>query len=320
VGGGGVSVTYEFGSGSYDLAFKMPVLSTGQYIEVKSNSAFTASDRALSEASASIRIGKTADGFEIKLKNNAGYSIEEYGFDYESAAVRVRIIVHNEFITVMFNSRWVRTFALAYVWHPYEIDLHMKASTNITVTEIVRSELDDWREVIAVDVETTGSNAVDAVIGRKPISMWARYDGTVCFAYDPIRETVEIEHVSSVIKTMEENDGLCSDAMIYSERVAVALEEEVLEDYGFITRLLRYADLEFGAIVAGKHAMEIAKQAVHYHEIRGRFKPEAEINDILFYDAVMGDDWSHVSGYFIAETMSVNITDVHSSSFGGRGL
>jgi len=295
-----VSVTYEFGSGSYDLAFKMPILSTGQYIEVKSNSAFTASDRALSEASASIRIGKTADGFEIKLKNNAGYSIEEYGFDYESAAVRVRIIVHNEFITVMFNSRWVRTFALAYVWHPYEIELYMKASTNITVTEI--------------------SNAVDAVIGRKPISMWARYDGTVCFAYDPIRETVEIEHVSSVIKTMEENDGLCSDAMIYSERVAVALEEEVLEDYGFITRLLRYADLEFGAIVAGKHAMEIAKQAVHYHEIRGRFKPEVEINDILYYDAVMGDDWSHVSGYFIAETMSVNITDVHSSSFGGRGL
>jgi len=296
----------------------MPVLTTGQYIEVKSDSAFTADDREESGRCGVIEIKKTADGFTITLEDMSGSTIEAYSFDYAAAAVDVRVTAHNQFITITFNGRWIRTFALSYVWHPYEITLSLRASANITVTNIVRTELDDWREVIEVDVESTGMNAMDAVIDRKPISVWPRYDGSVCFAYDPERETAEIINVSSVIKTTEENDGLCSDALIYSDQAAVALDEETLESYGFITRLMRYADLEFGAIVAGVHAQEMARQSVLYHEIRGRFNPEAELNDILFYDAIMGDDFSHVSGYFIAESIGLNITDVSGCSMGGR--
>jgi hypothetical protein len=304
-----MTVTYFFGKGGYDLHFHMPSLSTGQWVGVRCDSAFTNSDLDDEDATGTVRIKKTATGFQVILLDTSGAQIDLYGFDYPDVATDVRVTVHNDTISVIFGDFWAVTLWLKATRHAETPAVYMLASGAITVTDIRLTELCDCQDKISVDIETSAANAIASVIDRRPIEQWSLYDGSLCFAYDPPVQTLpRVEHAWSIEQIEERNDRAGSDGIAYHQGTAVVVDEDALEELGFATRTFRFTGMEHGAITATRKLMEKARQDRKRHLIRRQMLPALELFDRVEFGIMSAGGIAFMDGVMIVDRLTFGLT------------
>lgn len=299
---------YDFGVGGYDIEFTAPDLTNGQWIRVASRAGVTATDvAAKTSAETHVDIGMTGGLYYISVLDRAHAEVDRYYATNLTHLGRVRIVFHNEFITVYIQGYWVHTFWFDNIYHPEDQDIRMSASGSIAVTDIRLKELADWREAIFVDMETSSQNAISSVILQRPIDIRSDHDGGLVFEYDPDRSTETLHFVRRYDVNLQDNTQGCSDAIVYFTNAAVVIDDDFSEQVGFVTRMYRFPDLDNGAIKAATLAQRRARQARKLHTVVCRFHPRLEVGDIASVAFPATGALVSVEGDFIVEAINFNM-------------
>lgn len=311
-------IAYDFGVGGYNLSFVMPELASGQWVGVKSNIGVTYDDIASPATSINtIRVGKDASGNYISILDRDNNLVERYtGFPNFG---KVRIIFHNEFVTVYVDDAWIHTFGFGYIYHPEAPTIDLLASGNITITNIRLQELADWREAIFVDMETDSMNAISSVILQRPVDIRSSFDGALVFEYDPPRSTVTITDAKEHQYALTDSRQGCSDAITYFTKVAVTVDPKYAEQFGFVTRMYRFPDLDNGAIAASKIQQRRSREGSYLHSVRTRIRPELEVGDILRLQVTPDGGGAAIDKSFIVERITLQVGDgINATTIDGR--
>lgn len=313
-----MTVTHYLETGGFDLRFTLPALTAGQWVAVQCDSAFTAVDVAASAPTGTIKIAKTASGYEIVVLDSDDVEVDVFEFERDSGAAVVRVVVYNHAISLQFDDAWVATLFIEHVRHAEVSTVSMLASGSITVTSVLLAELGHGREPIWIDVEMTGYNVISGVIGDRPIKTWAVYDGAVNFAYTPDDDIGYVVDALSV-ETIKSSQGkAASDGLVFHENMALVLDEMALEEVGFVTRALRFSGLEHGAIVAAEKMMAEGRLARRQYLATTRLRPEMEPYDLAQLWIGDGRGIDAVHGRMLVEQLQVLVSREVTCTLRGR--
>jgi len=301
---------YDFGTGGADIEFDVSTLSSGNSVEVvfgmqvaQTNGTFTS----IESGKTYVKVTQGSSACELTVTCNSN-TFRTFDYPY-TANGHIRVIAHSYYITVYINRKWAHTFHFPYVSYRTERYVALSSASNETVTNIRLKELADWREAIFIDMESSGLNAISSVILQRPVEIQPRYTGTLAFSYDPDRSEVTLIKA----KVIEENKGIdsmvASDAIVYFSDVAVVTSEEVARDYGFITRMYRFPDLEQDAIQAARITVEDAIRKSRMMRWSSRYNPELELGDIAVFSFNKVGTGTAISKKAIVESIRINVGD-----------
>lgn len=260
------------------------------------------------------------DGMWIKIERSSTYHVFSYGI-YGSATPieqyryrlvsQVRYLLHDKFLTVYGDDKWVYTFSLSYM--DYQDDPNIRFTTNIGSGAYLSAkhyELSDWREAVWIDIDSSPSSALSSVIQERPIDIVGRIDGSVDFFYDPvIRSTVTMDGLLTRRHpiTYSYSPKAASDTIIYYMDVMTYIDEDAARDAGFSTRILRVPNLENGALRAAQVDARKARQSRERHDMTSRFHPQIETGDKISVRYTVPGIGISVSEAFIVEGVSYRV-------------
>lgn len=316
-----MGIVYDFGVGGYDISYDVFSLTAPSYVAVSSKIAVTAADAAEpATAKNSVIVGRDSTGYYLSVQDKDKVELERYYDELMSALGTVRIVFHNEFVTVYVDHRWIHTFAYPKVYHPEEPEVSMYASGAIEIENIRLRELADWREAIFIDLETTGQNALSSVILQRPVTNVSNWRGNLVFFYNPQRTEVAVDKIREIGIDEADNNAGSSDGIVYFTNTAVVVDPEFAKRMGFVTRVYRLPDLDNGAIMATKIIQRQARQdLIRFRDFGIRFNPKVEIGDIAVINFNASGTGTDVTGKAIVEAMSFSIADGECSmSINGR--
>lgn len=300
-------ITYLLGLGGYDLQFTIASLASGQELRVFSNSAFVSGDFADANRRAYVGIKNNAGAYELYLRDTALTALEFFPMTQTSLGV-VRVIAHNEFVSVYVDRVWVHTWALSYIYHPENISVGIILSTGTaTVISTLLRELSDWRENVWVEIDSTSANAISSIVNQRPVDIWSDYRGYVNYAYEYSRSTFDMEFVYRHVIDREDTNG-SSDGLLYGDAAAPVVDTSFMGDYGFVTRVYRLPDVESGPIRAIKHFQELGRQRTKKHSIDSRIFPSVEIGDIVSVAKTLSGTGTAFSEDAIVEDLRISIS------------
>jgi len=300
-------VIYLLGLGGYDLQFTIASLASGQELRVFSNSAFVSGDFADANRRAYVGIKNNAGAYELYLRDTALNVLEFFPMTQTSLGV-VRVIAHNEFVSVYVDRVWVHTWALSYIYHPEDISVGIVLSTGTaTVTNTLLRELSDWRENVWVEIDSTSANAISSIINQRPVDIWSDYRGYVNYVYEYTRSTFDMEFVDRHLIDRDDTVG-SSDGLLYGNAAAPVVDTDFMTDYGFVTRVYRLPDVESGPIRAIKHFQELGRQRTKKHSIDSRIFPSVEIGDIVSVAKTLSGTGTAFSEDAIVEDLRISIS------------
>ena len=264
-----VSGDYLVGSLSYaeglDLRFDVPTQTT---VKAKVNIVPIGTE----ETQLEVRITHLGtDNYEISLRElPTDILVERRQIYLVTAANKFRILFHDNFVTVYMNDRWMHTFSVNDLAYPVTTNVYLNGT--FTATNIRLLELSDWREAIYIDLETDGISAISNIIQERPVEQFRLPDGSVSFAYEPTRDQLAQlfnprEHVwDEVIPTTA-----ASDAIIYTASEVKSLQfESFAENFGFLTRIYRFPNLNVGAYRAAQVLLQRLYEQSIMHRLRIR--------------------------------------------------
>jgi hypothetical protein len=311
---------YDFGVGGYDVVFTAPDLSSGQWIRVSSKAGITATDVASPlSAKTIVQVGYLGGKYYLSVLDKSAITVDTYTSQDLAHLGAVRIVFHNEFITVYVQDYWIHTFWFDSIYHPEEQEVKMSASGSLAITNVRLKELADWREAIFVDMETSSQNAISSVILQRPIDIRSGHDGEMIFEYDPPRSTETVKFVRQYTTSESETGAGCSDAVVYFTNAAVVIDDDYAEQVGFVTRMYRFPDLDNGAIRAARIAQKRARQSRKMHTATCRFHPRLEVGDIASIAFPATSTSRPIVSSFIVESIDFNMENgVQSMKISGR--
>jgi len=313
---------YDFGTGGFDLEFRISSLSTGQQVIVCSKVAVTADDAATPSTAKSYIVIDRPDAssydFIVKDKNNV--AVDAFRTTYAALGV-VRVVFHNQFCSVYVDHKWVYTFAFATVYHPEDPVVGLKTNgASITVYDIRLKELADWREAIFLDLETSTKNAISSAILQRPVEIYPNYEGKLRFVYNPSRETISLENIRSHRRVESADVPMgCSDALVSFTYVTVVNDLLYAKNVGFTSRFYRLPDLDNGAVMAARVLQERARESRISHALTCRIDPRVEVGDIVQVSETLSGTGTLVSHDIIVESANFQISEgKQSMSIQGR--
>ena len=299
-------VTYLLGLGGYDVSFNIASIASGQEVRVFSNSAFDSADFADANRRAYVGIKNNSGAYELYLRNTALAVLNFFPLT-QTVSGLVRVIAHNEFVSVYVNRVWVHTWALSYVYHPENITVGIVLSTGTaTVTDTLLRELSDWRENAWIEIDSTSMNAISSIINQRPIDIWSDYRGYMKFSYTYTRPTFNLEFVHRHVIDTADSAG-SSDGILYGDAAAPVIDDSFLSDYGFVTRVYRLPDVETGPVRAINHYQELGRQRTKLHSTETRLFASLEIGDIASNIRTLSGTGTAIDEQFIVEELSINI-------------
>jgi hypothetical protein len=243
---------------------------------------------------------------------------QQWDFPYENYyAYNFRVVMHNTFITVSADNRWVHTFGFPFVHYPETIMVDIYGNGDITLDNLHVIELCDWREAVFFEIENTPSNAISSVIQERPVDILGKNDGSVAFFYEPTvrdevlpifssgspsgKSTVSQHRISSGSK-----GPVASDAIVYGYDVMTMIDKKAAKNYGFMTKVIRVPNIDSGLRKAATSILTRAADSYRYHQAIIRFLPQLEVGDIvsIFYNLPATGTAFQES--FIVENMTIN--------------
>jgi hypothetical protein len=305
--------------GGYDVHFELPALSASQWLAVY------ASDLLIYDGT------ETTENLDIGFRNNGG-TLEVYAYPDQdiydpvyvktplgvSTAHSVRVLFHEEFISVYADNIWLHTFAYPedhLHWPDDELDMYMYSSAAKTVTTCTVVELFDWREAIYVESEISAQSAIGSVIQERPVEIFPTSDGGLSFSYNLKRDT--ITYTTAITKVIfrrhEEKDQgnkeAGSDAIVYYKDIDFVTDNSFADDQGFLTRVLKLSTLETGASRAAQILLEKANEHQYMHTIQMRPDMRIEYGDILSFTYTLTGTGTSIQRDVIVEGITMAITE-----------
>ncbi len=300
-----MSETFNFGTGSFDLWFTMPALSTGQWVRVICDSAVTAGDVGDADASATIQIERTATGYDLSMLSKSGSRVDKISIAAPAGACRVRVNCRNNAFSIILGRWWGHTFIVRTVSHRERPAVYLSASAALTVTDILLVELSDGHDEVSIDIENTTANAISSVINGRPISTWSVFDGSICYAYDVPAQEIKVQRVATYNRRRALTPYAAADLVVFHQNTAVLSDAESLATWGFLTRVFRYPDLEAGAIRAGRKIQELSKSGAVRGECRARIDPRLEMFDTVQVEMIASGGVAGVEDSMLVDVLSI---------------
>lgn len=261
-----------------------------------------------------IDVSSTVTGSHVTLYNTSGsggirFETSTSGspqtFIYETIPSKIRVLYHGHFCSIYCDDKWVHTFTTMYCYYPDDITVSLRASGSaVGVSSTSIEELDDWREAIFIDLESTAQNAISSVIQQRPVDVYSRYDGSINFAYYPaVRDEVSLNEkfVRSFSKRSVDNASVCSDAIAYYSEVGFSIDTNAAEDVGFITRVIRIPELDYGAMKTVRIMQRKAREGLHTYSIGSRMNLALEFNDLSNISGILTGTKTPINEEFIVE-------------------
>lgn len=312
--------------GGFDVHFTIPSLASAEYIKVYGDNIY-------------IDDGET-EKVEFQIKNNAGVleigsiptgsTAAEYKEFTDISPLKshnCRMLFHDVFCSVYIDNVWVATFAYdLIVWPTDAVDIYMKADSDHTVTDIVVTELFDWREAIYIESEMSAQSAIASIVQERPIELGPTVDGGLVFSYNIERDIVVYSNAVSkqIIRSHEEVDRTSgeagSDAIVYSADIDFVSNQDFSDTDGFITRVLKLASLDHGAGTAARIILEKSYEDQNAHSIAMRPDPRLEMGDIMELHYLLPGTNRQVDVAIIVESLSIGLSEgVFEQRLTGRG-
>lgn len=255
-------------------------------------------------------IVKTLIGADIVDQSDyfLGDSPSEYaasGYDY-----RIRVFLYKQYISIYCNEKWVYTYILEDIDYPDTPSLSLFArGGQIEVRNTNRVELFECREAVFVDYEATADNAIQSIIQQRPVEIYSEPGRAYAFTYNGIRDEVAGIKVTRISRTISDPSDMSSDGLVYFSDVGVSLSVETLKDVGFITRMYRLSELDFGAERAAGVYQKKALESRERLDIEQRFDPRVEIGDVLSVSQVLSGTETVYEKSVIVENVDMAIRE-----------
>lgn len=231
--------------------------------------------------------------------------------DHAITSIDLRIFIHNNCVSIWANGRWCYSYALQFVWYPDDSIITAFLSVHgvggMTITNINKHELGNWREAVFVDYESNSESVIQSVIQQRPIEILPNVDNEIIFTYHSKKDTMVPEHVISFEEDEVTPSDVSSDGLVYAIDIGISLYEEAAKDVGFITRLYRLSELDSGIVHAAKILQQKALERRHPATIQMRLDPRIEFTDVLDLDLVVTGTKTIISRDIIVEGLSISI-------------
>lgn len=280
--------------GSFDLSFTLPAGWGGASLTLTVDVHYTTTAKGLS-------LVLTPDLLTLSYGTTSQSFARESGLPEPD---QVRVVGHGQFISVSYDGAWVHTFTLAYADWPEQASLTLAASTAVELADLRVVELDDWRDAVYIDLETSSRNAISSVIQQRPVEAYGRWDGRMDFYYSPVvRYSVTISYIRE-LEQDSHDQGAVSDGLVYGINVDVINDAATAEELGFITRLFRLPELDRGAVRAARVLAEQARQRLNPRTLLLRPNFTVEVGDLISYTFVKTGSGVVVEEQVIVEQIS----------------
>ena len=241
------------------------------------------------------------------IMDTSDYELDEAAI----TSIDLRIFIHNKCVSVWANNRWVYSYALAYVWYSEDsvitAQLSVHGTGGMTITNISRHELSDWREAVFVDYEANSESVIQSILQQRPVEVLPEVEDGIIFTYSAIKDTI----IPNFVRSFEEEEltpsDVSSDGLVYAAEIGISLCEEAAAQVGFITRLYRLSELDSGIIRATKIMQEKALERRHPATVIMRLDPTIELCDMLDLDLIVTGTKTLISREIIVESISISI-------------
>jgi hypothetical protein len=188
-----------------------------------------------------------------------------------------------------------------------------------TVTNVLASELADWREATYIDMQSSIASGISSVIQERPVEILPLQGGIVDFSYNRTRPEVTPPIVYTHQNKKSTNSQAGSHYIIYYKDVAVYADTGFMDTDGYVTRVLQMSQLESGAVEAAKLIAKIAKEQQEYHSLEIAPDVRIEVGDKVVISYTISGTGTVVSSSMVAESVSLNISEGSTQmSIGGR--
>ena len=300
------SIPYTDG---FDVRFEVAALTGTSYVGVDAN--VVAAEDYPDDTNLQLRLSRVSSGsYTLALvSRTSGSYIDRVGLALADAQHAFRVLYHDNFVTTYVDDIWIYTFHLRNITYPITTIVSLITSqVGLVSTNLRAQELCDWREAIYIDLETDGMSAIGSVIQERPVDIYARWDGSLAFWYDPTRNTV-----TQAIKPRKHTwaDTLpkkaASDAIVYYSNVSVILNNDYRDNFGFATKVYRMPNLEAGAVRAAYLLLKNLFRERRTHDIEVRPDARLELGDKLSVSYTATGTGTAASFVIIVDSMSLAI-------------
>jgi hypothetical protein len=221
----------------------------------------------------------------------------------------LRVVVHNEYVSVFYNETWCYTFSFGTMNYPSNWDINLESSYATTVSNIMIAELADWREAIYIDMTSSGASAVSSIIQERPIEILPRQGGIVDFSYNLSRSQVTPAAIVSHRKVEVISPSAGSHYIVYYADVAVFVDSNYMDECGYMTKVLQLSSLESGAIAIAQQIARASRERQESHDVDLPPDLRLEPGDVVVLGYTLSGTERVVSSYMIVESIELKLVD-----------
>jgi hypothetical protein len=250
----------------FDVSFTIPQMAPNEGVIIWSDTKARGSTYNTTEV---VLITSGSGLFSVFLSAGLTDFFGAFSFVAPETAHRIRCLYHDNFVSFFMDDRWIYTFGvtplhdtadplndipgITYSTMTY-VSLQATPPSAPHATDIVCSELCDWREAIYLDMNTDGSSAIQNVIQQRPVEIVVKSNGALSYSYNAMRDSVT--PVENTIRkhnwTEQFPKNGASDAIIYYRDTKTIQDYEYARRYGLSTKIMHMPDLSTGALRASR--------------------------------------------------------------------
>jgi len=310
-------------AGGFDVRMTIPVLTDTKWAGLLTNVPMVED---ASITGSAVVFERDGSDLYIELLEYPGYAItRKMTSGVDATKVHdVRIIFHDNFISVYIDESWITTFSADLADYATENTISLISDPtyggDISFTNIVKSEFYVWREGIYIEMETSGMSAIQSAIQERPLVITANSDGKIVFTYETSRDSFNTGNPRVVKHIEQESQQAASDALVYADEVFAIPNAQYGADVGWQTRVFRLftlgGDARFAAQMINRAAIE--RQVMYDLTLRPDLR--AQITDeMTFSENVASHSGESVGETIVIEGISGNLQDGSASqSITGR--
>ena len=266
----------------------------------------------------SLQLGtKTVSGIVYAVGTTLvnGIAVDQQDFAIASSfnfqKTHVRFYINKQNLSIYFGGKWVYSYSLAYVNYvndPINASLSVHGGA-LQLYKIVRIELDDYRDAIFFDYESTADNCIQSIIQERPIQIYPDPGRILTFTYGVVRGDLDTHYVKEYRSSIASSNGLSSDGLIYYVNVSVNTSADTAKEVGLVTKLYRLSNLNDGAVKATQILQRLALERRFPTYIKERFDPRVVIGDRVAVDMIISGTLTHIEDRSIVENASIMLSD-----------
>jgi hypothetical protein len=236
-----------------------------------------------------------------------------------TATMYLRIVMHDRYISLFNGGEWIYTFTIDFVEYPDTLYIHLVTSVDTAINNVLLSELCDWREAVYIDMQTNAGGGISDIIQERPIEINPVCSKIVDFSYYRERDSVTPVNIyrHEVDEAISPNAG--SHFIVYGVNTGLVVDEEFMDDSGYLSRFLQLSQLDTGTDLAALLIAQKGREQQESHTVQLAPDIRVEPGDAVNINYTLSGTGTVVSHSLIAEEVSLQIREaVYTMQIKGR--